>query len=189
MVHFFSVVEAQDLLIRWYHRDRVLSDRMRTIHLDDGGGDQKYLADGSASCATSDSAELTATVRSVRRLRRSHRRVGRQQDHPAAGVNRDASLFCPPRPVATRPPWASGQEARLVAPSGSTQAARWRALAHNRRGNDCPRSQRLQVSTWRRTAHTYSRADTTPPLCNGSYHVDERHDCRDTRPACVPGTV
>ena len=64
-------------------------------------------------------------------------------------------------------------------------------LAHNRRGNrfahdrsgcrSAPGGDSPRTHTAGRIPRRHCRS--------GSHHVDERHDCRDTRPACVPGTV
>ena len=198
MVPFFSVVEAQDLRldIRWYHRDRVLTDRVGHNSSTTEAATQKYLEDEISNIAarTSDSARPTATVGQSRRLRRSRSPTSwASADHPAGGgVNRDASLFC-------RAPGsdAPAQHGRAVQGGSFGSAVRQHAscgggpLAHNRRGNrfahdrsgcrSAPGSDSPRTHTAGRIPRRHCRS--------GSYHVDERHDCRDTRPACVPSTV
>ena len=194
---FFSVVEAQDLRldIRWYHRDRVLSDRVAQF-LDDGGGDAEIPGgrDPNIAARTSDSARPTATVGQSRRLRRSRSPTSwALADHPAGGgVNRDASLFCC-APGSDAP----AQHGRAVQDGSFGSAVRQHAscgggpLAHNRRGNRFAHDRSSCRSAPGGDSLRTHRAGRIPRRhCrSGSHHVDERHDCRDTRPACVPGTV
>ena len=97
---FLGVVEAQDLRldVRWRHHGRVPSGRVVHSPLGDDRGDAKTLdgrVPGTAD-RTSDSAMIGRRGRSTGPLRRSRSPASRAPaDHPvAAGVNRDASLFC-----------------------------------------------------------------------------------------------
>ena len=194
---FFSVVEAQDLRldIRRCHRDRVLSDRVAQL-LDDGDGDAE-IPDGrdpNIAARTSGSARPTATVVQPRRLRRSRSPASwASADQPAGGGgDRDASLSC-------RAPGsdAPAQHGRAVQDGSFGSAVRQHAscgggpLAHNRRGNRSAHDRSNCRSAPGDDSPRTHRAGQIPRRHRriGSHHVDERHDCRDTRPACVPSTV
>ena len=150
--------------------------------------------DPNIAARTSDSARPTATVGQSGLLRRSRSPASRTPtDHRAGGgVNRDASLSC-------RAPGSDvpAQHGRAVHGGWFGSAIRQHAncdagpVAHNRRGNRFAHGRsscRSAPGTGIPRTHT---AGLTPRRHRriGRHHVDERHYCRDTRPACVPGTV
>jgi hypothetical protein len=110
----------------------------------------------------------------------------------AMGVNRDASHYCraPGSDLAVRhgggAPWdCAGSAVRRTAMSGAGPPGR--SLRRNRfgRGRSSCRSPpgrdnpRIETAALTQRLHGPSRRR----------QVDERHDCRDTDPACVPSTV
>ena len=114
-------------------------------------------------------------------------------DHPAAArVNRDASLSCrapdsgaSDRHARAAPGGWSGNAVRPHAARGAGPVRR--SLRHSRSGRD--------RSSCRSRSGRGSRRTETAGLTSlvhartGRRHVDERHDCRDIGPACVPSTV
>jgi hypothetical protein len=62
-------------------------------------------------------------------------------------------------------------------------------LAHNRRGNRFAHDRSgCRSAPGGDSPRTHIAGRIPRRHCrSGSHHVDERHDCRDTRPACVPG--
>ena len=101
--------------------------------------------------------------------------------------------FIAARPVATRslgmgePPSTTG----LVAPSGArpacgaAPAARSRRRNRSGRGHSSCRSTPGRDNPHKETASLAARHDVRTRY----RHVDERHDCQDNVPACVPSTV
>lgn len=126
----------------------------------------------------------------LRRSRSSPSR-GSANHRLAAGVNRDASLFC------------SAPDSGLVARHGGT--ALWRccgsAVRRPSASGAGPAGRSLRRSRFGRGRSSYRsrpacgsprRGTAAPtPLRHGMPDrlVDLRHDCRDIGPACVPGTV
>jgi hypothetical protein len=107
------------------------------------------------------------------------------------GVNRDASLFCrapgndlvEPRGGVALPDY-SGSAVRRTAASGAGPVGR--SLRHNKsgRGRSSCRSAPASDSPRKGTAALISRRYGR----NRDRHMDDRRDCRDTAPACVPST-
>ena len=127
-------------------------------------------------------------------LRRSRSPASRAAtDHPAAArVNRDASHFCSApdsdasdRHARAAPDGWSGSAARQHAARDAGLARR--SLRHSRFGRD--RSS-CRSSSGRGNRHTETAGLTQHRHARSRRrHVDERHDCRDIVPACVPSTV
>ena len=194
---FFRVVEAQDLRldVRRCHHGRVPSDRVAQ-RPDDEPGDAEIPGGPEPNIAvrTSDSARPTATAGQSRLLRRSRSSASwTPADHRSAGrVNRDASLSCraPGNDARAQhgravPDGWFGSAVRRPAGCGGAHAGRSGRRSRSGRGRSSCRSAPGGDIPHKRTAgltrHRRRRI--------GRHHVDERHDCRDNRPACVSGTV
>ena len=124
-------------------------------------------------------------------LRRSHSPASQASaDHRrAVGVNRDASLFSRApgsglvaRHAAAARPIQSDNAARRTGPHCAGRAER--SLRHNKsgRGRNSCRSTPGYDNPRKGTAVPMLPRHETPT-------VDERHDCQDIGPACVPSTV
>jgi hypothetical protein len=106
-------------------------------------------------------------------------------------VNRDASLFClaPDNDLVARHggvalPDYSGSAGRRTAANGAGPVGH--SLRHNKsgRGRSSCRSAPASDSPRKGTAALISRRYGR----NRDRHMDDRRDCRDTAPACVPST-
>jgi hypothetical protein len=173
----------------------VLSNRVAK-RLDDEPGDAEIPngRDPNIADRTNDNARPAATIGQSRLLRRSHSPASQAPANhpPSAGVNPDASLSC-------RAPGsdAPAQHGRAV-PAGCFDSAgrphAARGAGHDQRNRRRNRSVRDRSSCrsapgcdtpCKQTAgparHHRGRIDKHP--------VDERHVGRDTRLACVPGTM
>ena len=141
---------------------------------------------------TNDSARPSSGADPPRQLRRSRSSPSRgaANHRLAAGVNRDASLFCsaPDSGLVARHGggalWCCcGSAVRRTSASGDGPAGR--SLRHSRfgRGRSSYRSRPACGSPRKGTAALTPHRHEMPGL-----RVDLRHDCRDIGPACVPGT-
>ena len=114
-------------------------------------------------------------------------------DHPAAvRVNRDASHFCSApdsdasdRHARAAPGGCSGNAVRQHAARGAGLARR--SLRHSKFGRDRS-SCKSRSGRGNRRTETAGLAECRDAR-TATRHVDERRDCRDIVPACVPSTV
>jgi hypothetical protein len=143
---------------------------------------------------TSDSASPPAGAVHPRKPRRSPSPASRAtEDHPTAvGVNPDASLYCdaPGSDALARHGQADPDDrfGNAVPPrSACADALAVRSRRRNRfgRGRNNRRSKPGRDSPRKETASPTARHDVRTHY----RHVDERHDCQDNVPACVPSTV
>jgi hypothetical protein len=175
----------------------VLSCRNRVAQrLDDEPGDAEIPSgrDPNIAGRTNDNARPAATIGQSRLLRRSHSSASQAPANhpPSAGVNPDASLSC--RAPGSDAPAQHGRAvpAGCIDSAGRPHAAR--GAGHDQRNRRRNRSDRDRSSCrsapgcdipCKQTAgparHHHGRIDKHP--------VDERHVGRDTRLACVPGTM
>ena len=193
---FLRVVVAQDLRldVRRCRHGRVPSARV-AASLDGGrGGAGTPGGPGRGTGArTSGSARPVAGAARPRQLRRSHPSASQAAaNHRAAtGVNRDASRSCrapgsgaPARHGHAAPGGCAGSAARPPAMCGAGRGAR--SLRRSRSGRG-----RRRCTQWpgRGSPRIGTAAPAGRPHARTrKRHVDERHDCRDTDPACVPST-
>jgi len=143
---------------------------------------------------TSDSASPLAGAVHPRKPLRSPSPASRAtEDHPTeVGVNPDASLYCnaPGSGALGRHGQAAPDDwfANAVPPRSACAAAlAARSRPRNRFGRDhsTRRSKLGRDNPRKETASPAARHDVRTRY----RHVDERHDCQDNVPACVPSTV
>jgi hypothetical protein len=143
---------------------------------------------------TSDSARSVVGADPPGQLRRSHSPASQAPaDHRAAvGVNRDASLFC--RAPGSDLVVQHGGAGPLGRPGSVVRRIGWldagpagHSPRHSKpgRGHSSCRSVPGRGSRRTETAALMPRRHGR----NRDRHVDDRHDCRDSVPACVPSTV
>ena len=160
---------------------------------DRGGAGTPGGAGPDSGGRTNDSARPSAGADPARQLRRSRSPASRRaaNHRPAAGVNRDASLFC------------SAPDSGLVARHGGGALRRWcdSAVRHTSASGAGPAGRSPRRNRFGRGRSSYRsppaygspRRGTAAPMPPrremAERQVDLRHDCRDIDPACVPGTV
>ena len=119
-------------------------------------------------------------------------RAARSDREVDAAHQRAPHLSC--GPPGSDAPYSMGlppTTAGLVAPYGDPQAAMAEHAAHNRlRSRSGHGHSSCRSALGHGIPHTRT-AGLAPhrPRRIGRHRVDERHDCRDTRPAWLPGTV
>ena len=188
-----GMIVAQDLRfdVRWRHHGHVPSYRGS---LDDRRGGAK-IPDGRdphSAARTNSSARPNAGADHPRLLHRSRSSASRKtSDHPA-GVNPDASRFCtahgngvPARHASAVPGgWLGNVRRRHAGRSGGRLRHSLRRSKSGHGRSSCRSAPGCGIVRRQTTALTRHRRDRIDKR-----YVDERHDCRDTHPACVPSTV
>jgi len=194
---FFSVVVAKDLSldISRNHHGRILFARVAAAPNDaSGDAETRDEPDPGNADRTSDSANSFAGAVHPRKPRRSPSSASQTtEDHPTeVGVNPDASLYCnaPGSDALARhgqaapdgwfgnavPPRAACADALVARSRPCNRFGRDHSNRRSKLGRDSPRKE---------TAHPATRHDVR----TRHRHVDERRDCQDNVPACVPSTV
>jgi hypothetical protein len=173
----------------------VLSNRVAQ-RLDDEPGDAEIPRGRDPNIAghTNDNARPAATIGQSRLLRRSQSPASRTpEDHPPpTGVNPDASLSC--RAPGSDAPAQHGRAAPDGCFDNAVRPHAARGGGHDQRNRQRNRSDRDRSSCRSAPGCDIPRTQTVGPARHhrgqiDKHRVDERHVGRDTRLACVPGTM